>query len=319
MAVQIIKTKQEAAQLLLAHDNIVILCHNFPDGDTLGSGFALCRALRSRGKRARVDCSDLIPAKYSYMIEDMESQEFEPDFIVCVDVADARLLGKIGEQYGNKIDFCIDHHMSNTKFSKKLLLEERAATAEIIYEVILAMGVAITPKIAECIYTGITTDTGCFRYSNTTASTHMIAAALMETGINASNINRLMFEIKSRARFELERAALDSVEYYFGGKCAVIYITRAMIDQSGAAEGDLEGIAPLTRQIEGVQIGVTLREKLDGTYKASFRTDEEYDASKMCAELGGGGHARAAGCSPKGSREEARDHILAVIKNNLKD
>ena len=304
----------DAAHFLQQADNILILSHHFPDGDTLGSAYGLAMALLKLGKQVRVECSDPIPSKYSYFTSIPNFPEFEPECVVAVDIADPQLFGAKLQHWAQRVDLCIDHHASNSHYAARLLLEETGATAEIIWQVIGAMGVEPDFDIAQAIYTGITTDTGCFRYSNTTAQTHRIAAELMELGVEAARINRIMFEVKTRARFEMERAALDSVEYYFDGSCAVMYITQEMIKATGAKDGDLEGLPPLTRQIEGVKIGVTIREKADGSYKVSLRTGASFDASAICGMLGGGGHARAAGCTLGGTREEARDTVLAAVE-----
>lgn len=307
---------EKAARLLGDADHILILTHQYPDGDTLGSGYALCRALIALGKTARVVCADEIPVKYAYMTEGVPNNDFEPAFICAVDVADRRLLGRSLEALAEQADLCIDHHGSNIQYARHLLLDAGcAATAMLIYHVILAMGAPVDREIAECIYTGIATDTGCFKYANTSAEAHRIAADLMETGIRYEMINRTMFDLKSRARLELERLALDSIRFYYGGRCAVMFITTDMVACSGAGENDMEGLAPISRQIEGVWVGVTLRQKLDGSYKVSVRTGTHADAAAICARLGGGGHVRAAGCSLTGTAEEAVNQLLAAVRD----
>ncbi len=312
-------TTAQAAQMLREADDILILTHQYPDGDTLGCAFAMCRGLLSMGKRARVVCSDPIPQKYSYLYHDMKECAFEPGFILAVDVADAPLLGSGLSEYADRVDLCIDHHHSNTKYAANLLLKEYAAAAEVVFEVLLELDVTIDEDIAAAIYTGISTDTGCFKYANTTAQSHAIAAQMMRVGIDTYPINRLMFEIKSRARFEIERLALESVEYYFDGICAVMYITKQMLQKSKALESDLDGLTPIPRQIDGVQIGVTLREKIDGAWKISVRTGAEFNASSICGRLGGGGHMRAAGCTVTGTAREACDKILKEIAAERED
>ena len=271
-----------AAQLLRDAEDIHILTHTFPDGDTLGCGFGLCRALRALGKRAQVLCADLIPEKYGYML--LPEQDFEPAFLCAVDVADPQLLGSYAPLAAS-VALAIDHHPSQTMW--------------------------------ELAVSGIATDTGCFKYSNTTPKTHLMAARLMECGAPADAINREMFDMKSRARLEIERQALAGIRFAFGDRCAVMTITRKMISDAGAAEGDLEGLAPLPRQIEGVWVGVTMREKEDGRYKVSLRTGTHADASKICARLGGGGHVCAAGCTVSGSAQEAVDTVLSAIAAEL--
>lgn len=315
-----ITVEQAAAQLREA-DRVLILTHQYPDGDTLGSGFALCRALRSLGKTARVVCSDPVPEKYAYLYEGMaEVPAFEPRLICAVDIADTRLLGEPLGDYAGRIHLCIDHHGSNTQYADRLLLvPDYAATAMIVGEIIPAMGAEIDTPTAACLYTGIATDTGCFKYANTTAYTLRMAADMLERGVNNDAINRAMFDIKSRARVELERLALDSIRFYLQDRCAVMQIMQSMIKRSGATEGDMEGLAPLPRQIEGVWVGVTMREKEDGSFKVSVRTGTHADASAICALLGGGGHNRAAGCTVSGPLEEAVQTVLGAVRKIIGD
>jgi len=270
----------EAASLLLQKDNILILTHKHPDGDTLGSGYALCRALLKLGKKARVVCSDSIPKKYDYMFKDLETLDFEPSFIVAVDVADTKLLGEDFEKlYGGNVDLCIDHHGSNIMYAKKTCLcEDDAAAAEIIYRIVCKLDVQIDMDIANCIYTGLSTDTGCFRYSNATANTHKIAAELIEAGAKSGDINCLMFESKKLSHLKLLKLSIDGMQMHFNNRCAVVTLTQKMFEESGTNENESEAISALARQVEGVLVGATMREKSDGTYKISVRTHAPVDA-----------------------------------------
>ncbi len=307
-------TVKQAAALLSAADRILILTHHFPDGDTLGSGFALCRALRALGKQSRVVCHDTIPEKYKYMYEDVAPCDFEPAFVCAVDVADRALLGNSLQAYANVTDLCIDHHASHRLFAKQLLLDAKmGATAMLIFQVIKAMGVPVDTAMADCLYTGIATDTGCFKYSNTTPLTHRMAAQLMQAGAHTEPINRAMFDVKSRARVQLEQEALQSMTFYAEGRIAVMMITEEMMQSSGACEDDMEGLSPLPRQIEGVWVGATLRRKADGNYKVGVRTGTHADAAVICGLLGGGGHARAAGCTLTGEPDEVVAHLVETI------
>lgn len=307
-------TINEAAAMLKAADRVLILIHQFPDGDTIGSGFALCHALQALGKTARVLCHDDIPEKYHYMVSAVAQPAFEPAFVCAVDVADSTLLGESLQPYADKVDLCIDHHGSHREFERHLLLDaSMGANAMIMLQVIGAMGVTVDQTIADCLYTGIATDTGCFKYSNTTPLTHRMAAQLMEAGAQAEPINRTMFDIKSRARMLLEKLALQSIAFYDNDRCAVMCVTTDMIRESGAEENDMEGLSPLTRQIEGVWVGVMLRQKADGDYKVSVRTGTHADASAICGLLGGGGHPRAAGCTLSGSVDEVIAQVRAAI------
>lgn len=307
-----------AANLLRERDRFVILIHVYPDGDTIGGGFALCRALRAMGKQATVRCSTPIPPLYNFLTN-VDEQSFEPQTVVTVDVADLTLLGEDATQFENKIDLCIDHHATNRLIGRYNLIDSMAAAAcEIVYNLILELGVTMDQDIATCLYTGISTDTGCFKFANTTPETHQIAAETMKKGVPFGEINRLLFDTKSRPRIELERLALDGMEFHFDGRCALISITRAMREQTGADEGDLEGMTVLSRQVEGVLVGVTIREKLAGGYKISVRSHEPIDAAALCAKLGGGGHPRAAGCSiDSGTLAQAKQRLLSLCEQAL--
>lgn len=304
-----------AAEFLKNNNNFLILVHGNPDGDTLGCGLALKAALLSSGKTARVCCGDSVPKKFDYMGR-VDSDDFIPDTIVAVDVADEKLLGKSFEaKYSGRIDLCIDHHGSNRLYAKQTLIDSTAAAAcEIILQVIRKLGVEITKNIADCLYTGLTTDTGCFRYSNVTPRTMRMAADMIEAGADNAKINTVMFETKTKTYVALERLALDGMKMYFDGKCAFITITQEMYRISGSDESEVDAIASLPRQIEGVIVGITMREKTDGTFKVSMRSGEDADVSEICATMGGGGHPRAAGCTVKGDLLSATNTVLGNVE-----
>lgn len=306
-----------AASFLERSDKFVILTHASPDGDTLGSAYALADALCALNKRVFVVCPDKIPEKFGYLIKEYEA--FEPETVVAVDIADEKLLGSLYDRYSGRAALCIDHHGSNTKYAEMLYLEADAAAAcECIYNVINELGTVITPYMASCLYTGIATDTGCFKFSNTTPRSHRYAAELIEKGADYGEINRVMFEVKSRGRIAMERKVLENIEFYYGGRCAVITVTRNMIKETGCPLGDLDGVTAMSRQIEGVQIGVTIKEKPDGKYKVSLRTFEPYNAADICAVFGGGGHIRAAGCEFSCDIESAKRQLLSAIGEVLR-
>jgi len=307
---------KKCAALLKEKDNILILTHAHPDGDTLGCGFGLCRALLSLGKRARVVNADEIPIKYAYLYDGLNSAPFEEEYIVAVDVATENLLGDLADAYGGKINLCIDHHSTNTEFAEYLLLEEVAAACEIIYKIILELGMEIDKKTADCLYTGISTDTGCFRYASVTSETYRIAADLMDKGADNGRINRAMFETKSKTYARLEKAAIEGMRFYCEDKVCVITVTNEMYKNSGSNEQETEPLAPLTRQIEGVEIGITIREKEDGTCKASFRTFG-VNAAEIAKHFGGGGHPQAAACRFNCSVAKATELLIEKCREVL--
>ncbi len=309
----------QAVSELKNADKILILTHANPDGDTLGSGFALMRALRKLGKRVRLINNDEIPAKYAYLYEDTEDDFFEEEYIVSVDVADERLLGdSVKEKYGNRVNLAIDHHETSRLFAEKTYCEADSASAcEVVYLIIKALGVNADSSIASCIYTGMTTDTGCFKYSNVTARTHLIAAEVISLGANHSKINEKMFDTKSVGSIRLEKMCYENLEFFSEGKVAVISVTNAMLSECGMDKSALDAIKPITRQIEGVSIGVTVKEEDNGDVGVSVRTDENYDASAICAHFGGGGHVRAAGCKFKTTVEKAKIKVIDYILESI--
>ena len=311
---------KKAAEMLKEADDILILTHANPDGDTLGSGFALLRALLKDGKRARLINNDEINRKFSYLSEGVEQQELEESFVVSVDVAERKLLGDdVGAQYGDRVDLSIDHHGVSRLFAANTFCEsESASCCELVYLVIKEMGVEIDPQIASCIYTGLSTDTGCFRYSNVTPRTHRIAAELIEAGADHSRINVAMFETKSMNNIMLERKCLDSLRSYADGKVALIAVTNAMLEECKTDKSALDAIKPITRQIEGVEIGITVKEEDAGKVGVSIRSGENYSASAICAHFGGGGHERAAGCQFSGKTvEEVSGIVVDYIINEV--
>lgn len=307
-------TLKDCADIINKYRSFLILTHASPDGDTLGSAFALKRALEKIGKPSKVICNDEIPQKYSFLWDGIDNGDVDFEAVIAVDIADRKLLGeKLGGEYGGRIALAIDHHLSHRDFAENTFLCDKAANAENIYDLVKEMRIDIDPGIATCIYCGMATDTGCFLFANTTAETHKTAAELIEKGADFALVNRKMFETKTMSYLKLEQMALSTVELHFGGKCAVMQITQDMFRESNSNDGECDGIASLPRKIEGVLIGITIREKENGNYKVSIRTVEPYDAAKICANFGGGGHNRAAGCEFTCSLEEAKSALLGFI------
>lgn len=310
---------KQAWEMLCGMDNILLLTHRSPDGDAIGSIFALALALKKAGKNVMCK-TDRIPSSLSVAaVSDMEG-DFEPSYIVTVDVADKKLLGEeLCALYGDKVDLCIDHHGTNVEFAKHTLLDASAAAAcEVLYDMFVAGGVEITSDIAKELYVGLATDTGCFRYGNTTSKTMRTAAELMDKGVDTVFINTEIFETKTREYADFERLALNNMTNYFDGRCAIMLITRDMYAKSGLDEADDKAINGVPRQIQGVLVGLTMKEKPDNKgWRISMRSKDPVSASEICAMLGGGGHKLAAGCELDCSKEEALEKILGAVKTVL--
>ncbi|MCR5523718.1 MAG: bifunctional oligoribonuclease/PAP phosphatase NrnA [Clostridia bacterium] len=310
---------RETAEYLLENDDYVFLCHTSPDGDTVGSAVALAYGLRSKGKRIIIRCGDEFAKDYDFMFADYEEPDFEPKRVVTIDVADNKLLGeKYDALYGGRVDLCIDHHASNILYAQRVCLEaDSASTAEMIFILLGLMNIEITPIIASCLFTGVTTDTGCFRYSNTTQRTYDIAAKLVGLGADSYNIIQVFFETKTKTYAALERLALDTMRFYFSDRCALICVTRDMFEKTGSDDSETVKLANIPRQIEGVLVGVVMRELEDGSFKASVRTHGDIDASAICKRLGGGGHAGAAACVIKAEKQQAINMLLKEVEAEI--
>lgn len=304
---------QEILDIFLTNDNFTILTHKSPDGDTLGSGFALCSFLRDMGKHANVLNSDQLPSRYAFLFEGYRPQEFEEKYVVAVDIADPNLIGSNLLQYQQQgaVDLCIDHHISNKNFANKTYVDgDASAAAMIIYEIIKLSGRPISDHIAKCLYTGVATDTGCFKYENTTPKTHVIAAELMAYNIDFANINREMFDVKSRGRMQVEQTVISRMKYYFEGRCSMIVLTKQLMAQCGVDQSEFDGLASIPLCVEGVDIGITVKERHTDYYKISVRTTDKLNAAEFCQQFGGGGHIRAAGCEIQGTLEQVEKQLL---------
>ena len=312
---------ETAVNELRKAENVLVLTHANPDGDTLGSGFALVRILRQLGKKARLLNNEEIPKKFSYLYEDLKQEDFREESVIGVDIADRVLLGKeTEEKYGDRVNLAIDHHGTNRLFAEKTYVEaDSASCCEIIFLLAKALGVTIDKGIADCLYTGCSTDTGCFRYSNVTERTHKIAAELLSFGADHAAINVKMFETKSFSLIKLQTMALEQLELHFDGRVSFLTVTRKMLDETGARDDEIDALVALSRQIEGVQVGVTFKEKPDGVFKASVRTHEGINAADICSAFSGGGHERAAGCSFSVPIEQAKSRMLSELQKYFQE
>ena len=305
-------TAQECSQLLLSKNNILIITHTNPDGDTLCSAAALCSALRRAGKRANLFRNPAVTTKYMPHVEKyFAPKSFKSKYIVSVDVATEKMFA---EGFDGAIDLCIDHHPTNSHYAKKeLVCPDKAACGEIVLAVIKEMCGGITQEEADLLYIAVTTDTGCFQYLNTNAATFRAAAELLEYGADTGMVNVKFFRKASRARLKLEGMIYSTMGFYRDGNISVAIITKEMLRQAGASEEDCDDLAGLAGRAEGASVNITIRERDNGSSKVSVRTGRDVSSSDICAVFGGGGHAMAAGCTIDCPPEKARDMLLAVI------
>lgn len=304
-------TVQETASYLRTLDDVLLLTHVRPDGDTVGSAAALCRALRDMGKTAYLLPNPEITATYEpYAVPYWAPEGFAPAHVVSVDIAALNLLPDNAAVYAPRIELAIDHHGSHGFFAARTCLDaDAAACGEIVHDII-ALLTAVTPDIALPLYVAIATDTGCFVYSNTTARTHRIAAALLDTGIDAAPVNKALFRTKSRTRLAMESRMTADMTLFDHDRVVVMTIPLSLRQELHATEADIEELSSLAALVEGSDCGVTLRELRPGVVKISLRTGPRVDASAVCQRLGGGGHKAAAGATVNGTMDEVRAAVL---------
>ena len=310
-------TVQETASLLQSLDQVLILTHKRPDGDTIGCAAALCLGLRQLGKTAWV-----LPNEDAHGLFDPYFQgvlapaDFQPQVAVSVDVASQGMLPESAAPWKDNILLCIDHHGSNEGYAQHTLVDPAAAACgEIITKVLTQLGVTITAPIALLLYMAIATDTGCFVYSNTTPETHRIAADLMETGFDAQWVNKRHFRVKSLKRMQIESRLVRDMDLEQNGSLVFAYVTLDMIRELQATEEDLEDISSFIGLLEGVDNAVTVRQLKPEECKISLRTDgKSLNASLVCARFGGGGHPAAAGCTIHGTPAQSKAAMLDAIE-----
>lgn len=310
------KTVNELASWLRDHDDYLILTHRRPDGDATGSALSLCLGLRAAGKRAHIWANPQFTPRYAARLQGLlKDAVCETNTIISVDMATEGLLPINGAEFAGKIRLSIDHHPSNTGYAAHTFLQaDSAACGEMIWELLEELGVEITKDMAEAIYIAISTDTGCFRFANTTARTFLTAAKAVEHGADIAPINRELFEIKSKGRLQLESRIMANMEFFAGGTVAIACLPQSWVEELEVTEDDLDSISGFPRTVDGVQIGVLIRDSEPGRAKMSVRTAAGFDASRYCAALGGGGHKAAAGCSVEGSLMDGKKAIMEVLK-----
>ena len=292
-------TRNETAQFLRERDHYVILTHRRPDGDTLGSAAALCLLLRKIGKTAHVLHNPEAFPRLSWLVDDLSREvPEEGGCLISVDVASDDMLPKAFKQYQNHITLRIDHHGASTSFTEYEHVDAASAScAEILYDLAVEMGVELDRELAEAVYVGASTDTGCFRFANTTAHTFAVAAACAGAGAGVYNLNQALFETNTLGRLKIQAWIVDHMTMLRSGEMAIVAIPMAVEKGIGVTEDDMDNISSFPRTVAGVCVASTLRETKDGDVKLSVRAVPGYDATRIAEKFGGGGHKGAAGAS----------------------
>ena len=300
---------------------IVILTHENPDGDAVGSSLAMYMALKQMGKNPDLVIPEL-PRVYNFMPcanEIKKEGSKEPyDLAIALDSATIKMLNGWSNYFETaKVKVTIDHHSTNTMYADYNFVNPDApACAQILISIIDYFGVNIDKEIGTCILTGIITDTGGFQYQSTTPETFEFASELLKKGVNVSDVYKRVMNTKSRANFELRKRAIDRMEFLEEGKIAITYITKKDEEDGNSETGDYEGIVEEGRAIEGVEVSIFIRETSKG-FKASLRSNNYVNVSDVCMMFGGGGHFHAAGCTIAQSLEQVKEKIVNQVKMYL--
>ena len=294
-----ILTRNETARVLRDNNRFLILTHRRPDGDTLGSAAALCLGLRLLGKTAWVLCNPEVTPRFSFLLEGLTVDTPPQDtFIVSTDVASPSMLPAQWANLNGKIRLRIDHHASSTSFTQMELVEpDSASCAEIVWELLRLLQCPGDTPVFNALYVGISTDTGCFRFSNTSEHTFLAAAACVRAGVNTYRLNQELFETNTLERLKIQAWIVEHMLLLHGGTMAVCAIPRAVEVSVGVTEDDMDNISNFPRTVAGVKVAATLRETRDGDTKLSVRAVPGYDATLVTVRFGGGGHRGAAGAS----------------------
>lgn len=293
-------TAKETWKRLKAMQDVYILIHRSPDGDCIGGGYALHWLLRGAGIRSRVCCADPIPALYHCITEGVTFEDFISQHIVSVDVADRKLFGTLAECSADcAVELAIDHHISNTGYAQAGLWHpEASAACEVLYEMMRENQLPMTQQLALCLYVGIATDTGCFKFDNAGAEAFAAVAEIKRQfpDLPYARLNRALFDLKSRGRIQMDARLMQTVQCSADGRVALLYLPHDWLAELQVEQYETDGIANLPMQMMGVEIGITVKAQADGSYRVSMRAGDQADVSAVCQRFGGGGHVKASGC-----------------------
>ncbi len=323
----------EAADRIDCAEKILILFHVNPDGDAVGSAFALRHALSALGKRAWCISASDVPERLYFAMKDAQESacasdipaDFEPELILSVDSASPQQLGALYDNYKGKIDLMIDHHAKGTVYADNYIVAGASSTGEVLCTLIDILnerhGICMPFRVAELVYTALSADTGCFRYNNTSPSSHILAARLVEMGVDSADINHKLFGIKSLKQMQVEHAGFERMNFYSGGRIAVINFPYDLKNQYGATDENLETLVDVARCVKGVEVAAVIKQPTEeNRFRVSMRSSCDFDVSEICAHYGGGGHERAAGCTlVSDSILAAEMTIVVAVEHKMQD
>ena len=303
-------------------EDVVILTHENPDGDPVGSALAMYLTLRKLGKEVDVIIPEF-PKTFEFLpgadSVKKEGKEEIYDLAICVDVTGINRLNGYSKYFEDaKVKIQIDHHQVNEMFADYNFVNPASpACAQNLIFIIEQLGVEIDKEIGTCLLTGIITDTGGFKYDGVSAETFEFTSWLLAKDVNVSDVYKKVMQMKTRANFELRKLIMDRMEFIHDNKITYTYMTLEDEKNVGAMPGDNEGLVEIGRDIEGVEVSILIREKKNG-YKISLRSNEYVNVSDVCVTFGGGGHKKAAGYDMQGSLEQIKAQILSEVEKYIK-
>ena len=315
MTIDNIKEEIQKAQ------DVVILTHENPDGDAIGSSLAMYLTLKKLGKQVDVIIPEF-PKVYEFLpgAEEVKKEGKEEiyDLAICVDVTGIGRLNGYSKYFEDaKVKIQIDHHQVNEMFADYNFVNPASpACAQNLIFIIEQLGVEIDKEIGTCLLTGIITDTGGFKYEGVSAETFEFTSWLLTKGVNVSNVYKKVLQMKTRANFELRKLIMNRMEFLCDNKVTFTYMTLEDEKNVGAMPGDNEGLVEVGRDIDGVEVSILLREKQNG-YKVSLRSNYYVNVSDVCVTFGGGGHIKAAGCDIQGSLENVKQKIISEVEKYI--
>ncbi len=311
---------ESIAKIITENSSFSLVIHTNPDGDCIGSAVALAKTLRELGKTADIYCDGEVPTRLSFLAgDDVIATCSKEDYDVCiaVDVAELSMMGALKDTVFTmcKTTCCLDHHGTNSGYCDFNYVDPKASAAgEVIYKLINKLGAKISPDIALPLYVAIASDTGSFRYSNTTSDTHAIVSALMETGIDVSSVMRRLFEVKTIEQLRLNAEVVSNLKFYEDGKICVCIVDEKMLSKYNMSFTEADDIASIPRSIAGVEVGIYVKVKGENECKVSLRSNDYVDVSAIAKSLGGGGHIRAAGLTVEKGPLETEKIVVELVK-----
>ncbi len=305
--------------------SIAIIAHVNPDGDSLGSILALGLALRKKSNNVNIFLNDELPGRFSFLpevhlLKKYNSNEFDKfDLCFILDCGDERRFGDIDLIEKSRLVINIDHHISNNSYGDINIVEtEASSTCEIVYSVITKhLSIEINDAIATCLYTGMVTDTGNFRYDNTSPHTHRVVAELLELGVDIQEITFQLYQNNSLKSTKFLGYILNHLQVFFDGKVTLIEVNQELLNQFNVKYDEVEGMINYARDIEGVEVAVILKETADNEVKLSFRSKKDFDVNQLAKEFGGGGHRKASGATVTGNIKEVKNQLLDKLQKMI--